>query len=77
VIRAGLLKGAREARPDGDIREIFPPEEAIKAAVAMLGPDDALLWFGPGHQTHREIQGVRYPYDPRGMALGALRESGW
>ncbi|GAA4158276.1 UDP-N-acetylmuramoyl-L-alanyl-D-glutamate--2,6-diaminopimelate ligase [Gryllotalpicola daejeonensis] len=77
VIRAGLLKGAREARPDGDIREIFPPEEAIKAAVAMLGPDDALLWFGPGHQTHREIQGVRYPYDPRGMATAALIESGW
>jgi UDP-N-acetylmuramoyl-L-alanyl-D-glutamate--2,6-diaminopimelate ligase len=77
VIRAGLLKGAVEARPDGDIREIFPPETAIKAAVAMLGENDALLWFGPGHQTHREIQGVRYPYNPRGMALEALEESGW
>jgi UDP-N-acetylmuramoyl-L-alanyl-D-glutamate--2,6-diaminopimelate ligase len=77
VIRAGLYKGAIEARPDGDIREITPPEDAIKVAVSMLGEHDALLWFGPGHQNFREIQGVRHPYNPRGMALEALEESGW
>ena len=77
VIRAALYNGAVDARPDGDIREISPPEDALPVAVALLGDDDALLWFGPGHQDFREIQGVRHPYEPRRMAREALIAAGW
>lgn len=77
VIRSGLYEGAAESPPPGGLYNISPPEDAIMKAVALAGEGDAVLWFGPGHQDHREIMGVRTPYDPRGIALRALRAAGW
>lgn len=77
VIRDGLYSGAVQEPPAGGLYNITPPEDAIVTAVSLVGEGDAILWFGPGHQDHREIQGVRHPYNPRGMALQALRDAGW
>ncbi|MGV9195053.1 Mur ligase family protein [Microbacterium sp. MC2] len=77
VIRDGLYSGAVQAPPAGGLFNITPPEDAIVKAVSLVGEGDAILWFGPGHQDHREIQGVRHPYNPRAMALKALTDAGW
>jgi UDP-N-acetylmuramoyl-L-alanyl-D-glutamate--2,6-diaminopimelate ligase len=77
AIRAALIAGAREARPDADVREFSPPEEAIEQAVSLAGEGDAVLWAGPGHQHYREIAGERIPFDAPGLARAALRAAGW
>ncbi|GLJ81220.1 Mur ligase family protein [Microbacterium imperiale] len=77
AIRATLLEGARSARPDADIRESSPPEQAIVDAVSLVGEGDAILWAGPGHQDYRDIRGQRTPYSARELARRALRDAGW
>ena len=77
VIRKMLFDGAIKARPDHDIRNIAGPEKAIRLAVAMVGEGDTILWFGPGHQEHRDIMGVRTKYSGRQQARQALKEAGW
>jgi UDP-N-acetylmuramoyl-L-alanyl-D-glutamate--2,6-diaminopimelate ligase len=76
-IRATLVAGARQARPDAEIHEYSPPETAIVAAVELVGDGDAILWAGPGHQDYRDIRGVRTPYSARELARRALRAAGW
>lgn len=77
AIRATLLEGARQARPDAEILEFSPPERAIIEAVALVGEGDAILWAGPGHQDYRDIRGVRTPYSARELSRRALRAAGW
>lgn len=76
-IRATLIQGARDARPDAEIHEYSPPERAIVEAVALVGEGDAILWAGPGHQDYRDIEGVRTPYSARELARRALKAAGW
>jgi UDP-N-acetylmuramoyl-L-alanyl-D-glutamate--2,6-diaminopimelate ligase len=76
-IRKTLVDAAREAYPDHEIHEVSPPEAAIRAAVALAGEGDSILWAGPGHQDYRDIKGVRTPYSAREEARAALREAGW
>ncbi|MFM5903732.1 MAG: Mur ligase family protein [Microbacteriaceae bacterium] len=76
-IRATLLEAARSHRPDLEIHEVSPPESAIRLAVSLAQPGDAILWAGPGHQDYRDIRGVRTPYSARAEARAALREQGW
>lgn len=76
-IRATLVEGARQARPDALIYEYSPPETAIIEAVRLVGDGDAILWAGPGHQDYRDIRGVRTPYSARELARRALRDAGW
>lgn len=76
-IREVLVENAREARPDLEIFEVSPPEEAIRKAVSLAGEGDAILWAGPGHQDYRDIRGVRTPYSARALARAALKEAGW
>lgn len=77
VIREALIAGAREERPDADIRESTPPEKAIDLAVSLAREGDAVLWAGPGHQRYREIAGVRIPFDAPALARQALNAAGW
>lgn len=77
TIRRALIDGALAARPDAVIHEVTPPEDAIAAAVALAGDEDAILWAGPGHQHYREIAGVRTPFDAEAAGRAALRASGW
>ena len=76
-IRATLVNAAREFRPELEIHEVSPPEKAIRVAVSLVQPGDAILWAGPGHQDYRDIQGVRTPYSARAEARAALQESGY
>ncbi len=76
-IRATLVAGARQARPDAEIHEFSPPETAIVEAVGLVGEGDAILWAGPGHQDYRDIRGVRTPYSARELARRALKAAGW
>lgn len=76
-IRKTLVDCARAAKPNLEIYEVSPPEAAIRKAVSMAKPGDAILWAGPGHQDYRDIRGVRTPYSARHEARQALKENGW
>lgn len=76
-IRKMLLEGAHSVENGPRILEVSPPEDAIRAAVALAGPGDSILWAGPGHQNYRDIKGVRTEYSARELARAALREAGW
>jgi len=77
IVRRMLLEGARSVKSEQDAYEIFPPEDAIVEAVKLIRPGDALMWFGPGHQDHRDVQGVRLFYSGRELARRALIDAGW
>lgn len=77
IIRQMIYDGAVAERPDHDIRNLEGPERAIRIAVAMVLPGDTIIWFGPGHQEHRDIMGVRTKYSGRQQARQALAEAGW
>jgi UDP-N-acetylmuramoyl-L-alanyl-D-glutamate--2,6-diaminopimelate ligase len=72
-----LFESARAAVPERELYEVSPPEQAIRKAVAVAGPGDAILWAGPGHQDYRDIQGKRTVYSAREQARAALAEAGW
>jgi len=76
-IRKTLVDCAVAARPDLEIYEVSPPEAAIRKAVSLAQPGDAILWAGPGHQDYRDIRGVRTVYSARKEAREALEENGW
>jgi UDP-N-acetylmuramoyl-L-alanyl-D-glutamate--2,6-diaminopimelate ligase len=76
-IRKTLVDAARGARPELEIYEVSPPEAAIRKAVSLARPGDAILWAGPGHQDYRDIRGVRTVYSARQEARLALAENGW
>jgi UDP-N-acetylmuramoyl-L-alanyl-D-glutamate--2,6-diaminopimelate ligase len=57
VIRAEIMAGCPEANEIGD------RAEAILAAVDALGPGDALLIAGKGHETGQIVGEAVYPFD--------------
>ena len=77
IIRQMIYDGAVSERPDHDIRNLEGPERAIRIAVSMVTSGDTIIWFGPGHQEHRDIMGVRTKYSGRAQAKAALAEAGW
>lgn len=48
--------------------------QAIKAALALAGADDAVLIAGKGHENYQEIQGRRLPFDDVDVARHCLQE---
>ncbi len=50
--------------------------QAIRRAVALAGPDDAVLVTGKGHETYQEIRGVRAHFDDREELAAALAALG-
>ncbi len=56
AIRAAVLEGA----PDG--LEIGDRAEAIEAGIAILGPDDALVVAGKGHETGQIVGEETHPF---------------
>jgi UDP-N-acetylmuramoyl-L-alanyl-D-glutamate--2,6-diaminopimelate ligase len=57
LIRAAILQACPEATEVGD------RAEAILRGVDALGPGDALLVAGKGHETGQVIKGNIYPFD--------------
>ncbi|ANJ27265.1 Mur ligase family protein [Agromyces aureus] len=76
-IRAALIEGARAAVPDRELHEIADPRAAFRAALALAGDGDSILYAGPGHEDYHEVKGVKIPYSARDDARAALREAGW
>ncbi len=65
-IRRAVLAGCPAAEEIGD------RAAAIRAGVAMLGPDDALVIAGKGHETGQEFAGRVVPFDDVEVARRAL-----
>ncbi|WP_235934300.1 Mur ligase family protein [Paramicrobacterium chengjingii] len=76
-IRRALLEAARDARPDGDIREIADPADAIRVAVSAADADDTVVWAGLAGKDYREIAGEKIAFSVEGETRGALHEAGW
>jgi len=66
AIRKQILTGAPNAREIGD------RAQAIREAVAMLRPGDALMIAGKGHETGQIIKGVVHPFSDQDVARAAL-----
>jgi len=68
-IRAAVMQGCPAAQEVGD------RAEAILRAVDALGPGDALLICGKGHETGQTIAGTVYPFndaEQASLAVAAL-----
>lgn len=61
AIRAAVLEGVREA--GGEATEVGDRAEAILRGVDSLGPGDALLICGKGHETGQIVGTTVYPFD--------------
>ena len=61
-----ILAEMRAGVPPGDAERVFvnaDRREAIRQAVSLAAPGDAVLVAGKGHETYQEIAGVRHPFD--------------
>jgi UDP-N-acetylmuramoyl-L-alanyl-D-glutamate--2,6-diaminopimelate ligase len=67
-IRAAVRATAPDAREIGDRRE------AIRAAIAMLGPGDTLVIVGKGHETSQIVAGIDHPFDDAAVARALLAQ---
>lgn len=70
TIRAEILAAAPGAREIGD------RAAAIRAGIALVGPGDALLVAGKGHETGQIIGDRTYPFSDAAEVLAALGEIG-
>ncbi|MGE3067465.1 MAG: Mur ligase family protein, partial [Hyphomicrobiaceae bacterium] len=66
AIRAEILAGAPEAREIGD------REEAIRAAIALLGTGDVVLIAGKGHETGQIVGTTVIPFSDHDAVRRAL-----
>ena len=77
AIRAALIEGAQAAVPDAELYEVPDPRAGFRAALALAGDGDVVLYAGPGHEDYQEVNGVHIPYSAREDSRLALREAGW
>ncbi len=70
AIRAAILAAAPGAR------EIADRAKAIRAGISALGPDDALVVAGKGHETGQIIGERTLPFSDAEVARSALQEAG-
>lgn len=74
-IRAQLLAGARAAER-AEVLEEADPRTAVRLAVSLARAGDVILYAGPGHEDHQEVDGRMLPYSARDEVRGTLREAG-
>jgi UDP-N-acetylmuramoyl-L-alanyl-D-glutamate--2,6-diaminopimelate ligase len=63
TIRAAVLQGARAGSGETTVVEVGDRAEAILRGVDALGPGDALLIAGKGHETGQIIGDDVLPFD--------------
>ncbi|MEL7257094.1 MAG: UDP-N-acetylmuramoyl-L-alanyl-D-glutamate--2,6-diaminopimelate ligase [Pseudomonadota bacterium] len=63
LIRAAVMEGVAEAGASDHAMEVGDRAEAILRGVDALGPGDALLICGKGHETGQVIGGDTLPFD--------------
>ncbi len=77
AIRAAILDGVREERPALEgVSEVAPREAAIRAALALAGPEDTIVLSGKGHEDYQEVAGVKHHFSDPEQLLAARAESG-
>ena len=61
--------------PEGAAYEIEPDRFlAIRRALELAEPGDAVLIAGKGHETYQEIKGVKYHFDEREAVAEIMEE---
>ncbi len=75
AIRAAVLEGARGV-PGAEVLEVGDRREAIRRAVALVGPGDTVVVAGKGHETGQEVAGTVHPFDDRDELRSALQDRG-
>jgi UDP-N-acetylmuramoyl-L-alanyl-D-glutamate--2,6-diaminopimelate ligase len=65
-IRAQILKAAPNAAEIGD------RAQAIREAISMMKPGDAVMIAGKGHETGQIMKGVTHPFSDQDVARAAL-----
>jgi UDP-N-acetylmuramoyl-L-alanyl-D-glutamate--2,6-diaminopimelate ligase len=68
AIRAQVKAGAPNAAEIGD------RAQAIREAIAMLKPGDAVLIAGKGHETGQLVKGVTLPFSDQDVARSVLEQ---
>jgi UDP-N-acetylmuramoyl-L-alanyl-D-glutamate--2,6-diaminopimelate ligase len=68
AIRAQILAAAPGALEIGD------RAQAIREAIAMMKPGDAVLIAGKGHETGQIVKGVTHPFSDQDVARGVLEK---
>jgi UDP-N-acetylmuramoyl-L-alanyl-D-glutamate--2,6-diaminopimelate ligase len=72
-IRAAVLAGAKDAANSGvEVIEVGDRAEAILRGIDALGPGDALLIAGKGHETGQTIGDTVLPFDDAEQASVAV-----
>lgn len=74
AIAAAILGGLAGTRAAA--RRVADRRAAIEEAVAIAGPEDAVLVAGKGHETTQETAGVFTPFDDREVLRAAIAASG-
>jgi UDP-N-acetylmuramoyl-L-alanyl-D-glutamate--2,6-diaminopimelate ligase len=73
-IRAAILAGAREVRPDlHDVHESDSRAGAVRLALDLAHEQDTIIVTGKGHEPTQEIAGVFHRYNDRDAFLEAVR----
>lgn len=77
TVRAAVLAGAQDeaTRSGARVLEVAGRQEAVRTAVRGLGPGDAVVVAGKGHEQGQEVAGVVHPFDDRAVLRAALDES--
>jgi UDP-N-acetylmuramoyl-L-alanyl-D-glutamate--2,6-diaminopimelate ligase len=75
AIVAQVAEGVARTAAAGGFRVEVDRRAAIRAALAMAGPGDAVLVAGKGHEQGQELAGgVKVPFDDRAVAAEELRD---
>jgi UDP-N-acetylmuramoyl-L-alanyl-D-glutamate--2,6-diaminopimelate ligase len=75
AIVAQVAEGAARSAGPGGFRVEVDRRAAIRAALALAAPGDAVLVAGKGHEQGQELAGgVKIPFDDRLVAAEELRE---
>ena len=75
AIRAEIMAAAHAPGKAG-AREIGDRAEAIKSAVAMMGPGDVVMIAGKGHEQGQTIGATVHPFSDHEQALLAIAGAG-
>ncbi|WP_350339748.1 UDP-N-acetylmuramoyl-L-alanyl-D-glutamate--2,6-diaminopimelate ligase [Actinotalea lenta] len=66
TIRAAILDGVRQVRPDlHDVYEVAPRSRALRVGTLLAGPRDTVIVTGKGHEPTQEVAGVFHRYNDR------------
>jgi len=75
TIRAAILDGVREVRPDlADVHEVSPRSQALRLGLTIAQEGDTVIVTGKGHEPTQEIAGVFHRYNDRDVYLQAVAD---